>query len=83
MEKQNNSPNNELTRVIRQVKKEVNNKKETKIEKNGMKWTNRTPTHRYPTGFKKIAIQALEKKEIKRGQTYVNAVLDTDTENMR
>ena len=42
-----------------QVTKEVNNTEETEIEKDGTKWTNRAPTHRYPTRFKQIAIQAL------------------------
>ena len=32
---------------------------------------------------KKIAIQALIEKEMKRGQAYVNALLDTETGNMR
>ena len=48
-----------------------------------MEWTNRAPTHRYPARFKQIAIQSLIEKEIKRGQAYVNAVLDTETGNMR
>ena len=48
-----------------------------------MEWTNRTPTHRYPTRFKQIAIQASIEKEIKIGKAYVNAVLDPETGNMR
>ena len=59
MEKQNNSPDGELPRVDRQVTKEVNITEETKIEKDIMAWTNRVPTHRYPTRFKQIAIQSL------------------------
>ena len=83
MEKQNNSPYGELPRVYRQVTKEFNNTEETKIEKDRMEWTNRAPTHRYPTRFKKIAIQASIEKEMKRGQAYVNAVLATETGSMR
>ena len=48
-----------------------------------MEWTKRAPTHQYPTLFKQIAMQALIEKEMKRGKSYVNAVLDTDTVNMR
>ena len=59
MEKQNNSPDGELPRVDRQVTKEVKNTEETKIEKDRMEWKNRAPTHRYPTWFKRISIQAL------------------------
>ena len=62
MEKHNNSPDGELLRVDRQVTKEVNNTEEKKIEKYRMEWTNRAPTHQYPTRFKKIAIQALIEK---------------------
>ena len=83
MEEQNNTPDGELPRVDRKVTKEVNNTEETKIEKDRMEWTNRAPTHQYPTWLKQIAIQALIEKEMKRGQAYVNAVIDTETGNMR
>ena len=52
MEKQNNSPDGELPRVDMQVTKEVNNTEEPKLENDGIEWTNRAPTHRYPTRFK-------------------------------
>ena len=48
-----------------------------------MEWTNRAPTHQYPTGLKKIAIQALIDKEMNRGKAYVKAVLDIETVNIR
>ena len=44
-----------------------------------MEWTNRSPTHRYPTQFKQISIQALIENEMKRGKAYVNAVIDPET----
>ena len=82
MEKRNNSPDGELPRVDRQVTREVSNIEETKIEKDRMEWTNRAPTHLYPTRFKQIAVQAFLEKELKRVRAYVNAVLDTETGNM-
>ena len=48
-----------------------------------MEWTNRAPTHRYPTRFKQISIQALIEKETKRGKACINAVLDLDTGNIK
>ena len=75
-EKQNNSLDGELPRVDTQVTKEVNNKQETKIEKDRMQWTHRAPSQGYCTRYKKNAIQSLIEKEMKRGQAYLNAVLD-------
>ena len=49
-----------------QVTKEVNNTEETEIDKDRMEWTNRAPTHRYPTRFKQIVIQALIERETQR-----------------
>ena len=46
MKKQNNTPDDELTRVETKVTKEVNNTEETEIEKYVKEWTNRAPTHR-------------------------------------
>ena len=83
MEKQNNSPVGELLRVEMQVTEKFNNTEETKIEKDTMEWMNRAPKHQYPTRFKQIAIQSLIEKETKIVQEYVNAVLDTETINMR
>ena len=66
-----------------QVTKEVNNTEKIEIEKDRMEWTNRAPTHRYTTWLKHIAIQALIEKEMKIVKSYVNAVLDLKTGNMR
>ena len=83
MEKQNNSTDGELPRVDIQLTKQVKNTEETEIQRDRMKWTNRAPTHQYPTQFKQISIQALIEMEMKRGQAYVNAVIDPQTGNLR
>ena len=66
-----------------QVTKEFTNTYKTEIDRDRMKWTNRAPIHRYPTWFKQITIRALTEKEMKRGQAYIDAVLDTETGNVR